>query len=258
MNNQNRISLNANFINQKLKDSYLLEPIFDSIMSTNTYIKENYAQLNHGSIIISKHQKSGRGRFNRTFESNDDVGIYCSFLLKDNLNKNILDYINLKIACALHHSIKQCFKIETQIKWPNDLIINQKKCAGILIESQINSVTNQYNCLIIGWGLNVYNQDFSESLRDSATTLEENSDNILDRNELIVHFFNNLSHFLYKVDIVEYYKQFMIPIGTWVQLSINRSKELVKIIDINSQGQLIVEKKDKTLLTLYNEEILMK
>lgn len=255
---QNRISFNANYINLNLKDSYILETIFDTITSTNTYLKENYTHLKHGTIVISKHQISGRGRYERTFESNDDVGIYCSFLLKDKLNINTLEHINLKIACALHNSIKHCFNIETQIKWPNDLILNQKKCAGILIESQINTVSNQYDCLIIGWGLNVYNQDFSETLKKSATTLEDNSDSILNRNELIVHFFNNLSSFLYKTDIIEYYKQFMIPIGTSVKLSINNSKELVKIVDINSHGQLIVETEDKFLLSLYNEEILLK
>jgi len=255
---QKRISLNTNYINLNLKDSYNLEPIFDSIMSTNTYLKENYTDLKSGTIIISKHQKSGRGRFERTFESNDDVGIYCSFLLKDSIDLNILENINLKIACALHNSIKQCFNIETQIKWPNDLLINQKKCAGILIESQINTVSNQYDCLIIGWGLNVYNQSFSEELIEIATTLEDNSDSILNRNELLIHFFNNLNSFLHMTDIIEYYRQFMIPIGTWVKLSINNSKELVKIVDINSHGQLIVETKDKSILCLFNEEILIK
>lgn len=257
MNKLNRISINANYINLNLIDSYYLEPVFDSIISTNTYLKENYTHLKNGTIIISKHQKSGRGRFERTFESNDDVGIYCSFLLKDNIDINTLEHINLKIACALHNSIKQCFNIETQIKWPNDLIINQKKCAGILIESLINTVSNKYDCLIIGWGLNVYNQDFSDELKEIATVLEDNSLSILNRNKLLIHFFNNLNNFLYKIDVIKYYKQFMIPIGTWVKLSINNSKELVQIVDINSQGQLIVETMDKSILCLFNEEILI-
>jgi len=252
----NKISLNANYINLNLINSYHLEPIFDSIMSTNTYLKENYSHFKNGTIIISKHQESGRGRFERTFESNEDAGIYCSFLLKDNIDI-ILEFINLKIACALHNSIKQCFNIETQIKWPNDLVINQKKCAGILIESQIDTVSNQYDCLVIGWGLNVYNQNFSEELKEIATALEGINDNILNRNKLLIHFFNNLNNFLYKTDIIEYYKRFMIPIGTWVKLSINNSKELVKIIDLDSNGQLIVETKDQSILCLFNEEILI-
>jgi BirA family transcriptional regulator, biotin operon repressor / biotin---[acetyl-CoA-carboxylase] ligase len=255
---QNRIPLNEDYINKKLSDPYKLEPIFDSISSTNTYVKENYHHLKHGTVIISKHQISGRGRFERSFESNDDVGIYCSFLLKDNLNKNILEHINLKVACALHSSIKHCFNIETQIKWPNDLILNHRKCAGILIETQMNVNSNQYDCLIIGWGLNVYNQDFSNSLKETATTLEENTDTILNRNDLIVHFFNNLNDFLTRIDIIDYYKEFMIPVGTWIKLSINNAKESVKIVNINSEGQLIVETENGSLIKLYNEEILLK
>jgi len=251
-----RTPINAELINSQLSNRYHVHPIFATIDSTNTYIKEHVETLTNGSIIISIHQSSGRGRYERLFESNDDCGIYCSFLLKDNLEL-IQTHLNLKIACALHFSIYECFGIVTEIKWPNDLIINQRKCAGILIETNYQMSINNINAIIVGWGLNVYNQPFMDSIKDLATTLESHTNIYLDRNKLILHFFKHLDTFLYKPNILDYYKLHMIPINNWVNITINHAKELVQIIDIDLHGQLIVKTKNNQLLTLFNEEIML-
>lgn len=247
--------LNAEYINEKILGSYKIKPIFETINSTNTYIKENIQSLEHGTVIIAKHQSSGRGRYDRSFESNSDGGIYCSFLLKDNLTHSCLKHINLKIACALRDSIMNVFNIETYIKWPNDLIINQKKCAGILIESQINIDTNKQEALIIGFGINVYKQKFSDALNNIATILEEYSTSELNRNDFLVHFFNHLDEFLFHNDIISYFKKYMLPVNSYVYVTINKTKEFVKIVDLNESGQLIVLDKNNSLITLFNEEI---
>lgn len=256
VNIKKRTPINAELINSQLSNGYLVHPLFETINSTNTYIKEHVETLNDGSIIISKHQSSGRGRYERLFESNDDCGIYCSFLLKNNLEL-IQTHLNLKIACALHFSIYECFGIVTEIKWPNDIIINKKKCAGILIETNYQSRFNNLNAIIVGWGLNVYNQPFMDSIKDIATTLESHTNIHLDRNMLILHFFKHLDDFLYRIDILDYYKLHMIPINNWVSITINNAKELVQIIDIDMLGQLIVKTKNNQLLTLFNEEIML-
>jgi len=257
VNNKNRPAINAESINAKLSNMYHVYPILETINSTNTYLKEHIETLKHGSIVIAKHQSSGRGRFDRLFESNDDCGIYCSFLLKEDLEL-IQSNLNLKIACALHYSIYTCFGINTQIKWPNDLIINQMKCAGILIETNYHMTLNRIDSIVIGWGLNVYNQTFNDSIKHIATALESNTDTELNRNELLINFFNHLDHFLYETDIIDYYKKHMLPINNWVYITINQVKELVQIIDINENGQLQVKTQNNIVLTLFNEEIIVK
>jgi len=254
VNIKNRPPLNAELINSKLTNGYIVYPVFETITSTNSYVKEHIDNLKHGSIILAKHQSLGRGRFDRTFESNTNSGIYCTFLLKDNLEE-VLNLINLKIACALHFSIKECFDIDTLIKWPNDLTIGQKKCAGILIETHYLMSSTSLNAIIIGWGLNVYNQVFNDSIKHLVTTLEDHSTNELDRNKLIIHFFNHIDDFLTKIDIINYFKYHMIPIGNWVKITINNVKETVQILDINSNGQLVVKLENNTVITLFNEEI---
>lgn len=249
-----RTPLNADLINSNLNFFYTVHPIFETIDSTNTYVKNHIDELNHGSIILAKHQSFGRGRFDRTFESNPDCGIYCTFLLKDNLDIESKQ-INLKIACALHFSIKECFGINTTIKWPNDLIIDLKKCAGILIETHYKMSSNELNAIIIGWGLNVYNQTFNDTLKHLATSLESHTNNELDRNKLVIHFFNHINDFLTKIDIIDYFKKHMIPIGNMVKITINSIKETVQIIDIDVNGQLVVKRENDTIITLFNEEI---
>lgn len=247
---ENNPDLNINELTSNNTSSYTFYPIFDTIDSTNTYIKNNYNSLKNKAIILAKYQTNGRGRYDRNFLSNDNKGIYCSFLLKEDINMNLL---NLKIACALQYSIRTIFKLDTQIKWPNDLMINNKKCAGILIETQYNQ--NNLEAIIVGFGLNIFKQDFNHELSEIATTLEDYKSQEYDRNQLLNTFFNTLDNFLSNIDTIEYYKNHMIPINTHVRLTINNKKETVKIIDINLDGQLIVETKNNTILTLFNEEI---
>ena len=253
MISKNKINYDIDYLIKNNKSQYQYTPIFDSINSTSTYIKENQNELNDKTIIIAKRQTNGRGRYERNFVSNDDKGIYCSFLIKENIDQELLKFINLKCACALHYAIKTTFNIDTQIKWPNDLIINQKKCAGILIETQ--TLDNKYSSIIIGFGLNIYKQEFDHSLKLIATTLEDYKDQNYNRNQLLIHFFNQLDQFLYHKDIIPYFKKHMIPLRSNVFMTLNNSKELVKILDLNDNGQLIIETKNNDVLTLFNEEI---
>lgn len=253
MISKNKISYDFEYLIKNNKSQYHYTPIFDSINSTSTYIKENQNELNNKTIIIAKHQTNGRGRYERNFVSNDDKGIYCSFLIKENIDQEILKFINLKCACALHYAIKTTFNLDTQIKWPNDLIIDQKKCAGILIETQ--TIENKYNSIIIGFGLNIYKQEFDHTLNLIAITLEDYKIQEYNRNQFLINFFNYLDQFLYHHDIISYFKKHMIPIGSYVYMTINNTKETVKILDLNDNGQLVIETKNNDVLSLFNEEI---
>lgn len=250
MINETNIELNLEILRSNNTSFYTFQPIFETIDSTNTYIKNNLNSLENKSVILAKYQTKGRGRYDRNFVSNNDKGIYCSFLLKENLHFSLL---NLKIACALHHSIKETFNINTYIKWPNDLMINNKKCAGILIETQFNQTNLE--AIIIGFGLNIFKQKFDTELERTAISLEEYKNQTYNRNKLLNTFFNKLDYFLSQNDTIGYFRNHMIPKETFVNLTINNAKEIVKIIDLNSEGQLIVETKNNEILTLFNEEI---
>lgn len=125
---------------------------FSDIGSTNTYLKENM-QLQHGTIVIAQTQNQGKGQKNRTWISNPG-GLYMSIKLDIKPNKYFQPFwVTGTIAIGLCHALKE-FNLEPTIKWPNDVLIDGKKVAGILTESILS---NEKITIIIGLGCNINN-----------------------------------------------------------------------------------------------------
>ena len=110
--------------------------IFDEINSTNLKAKE-LAQKNadEGTIVISKIQKKGRGRFDRTWES-PEGGLYFSIVLKPDCKPDKTTLLPLVGALSVCKTITSITDLNVKIKWPNDVLINGKKVSGILLESE--------------------------------------------------------------------------------------------------------------------------
>ena len=132
---------------------------FESVDSTNTYLKQNYNNLENFTFVSADNQTQGRGRNNRKWISSNDSLLF-SLLLKD---KKYFDYVNT-ISILSAYSIVQVLQDyginNLSIKWPNDVYVNDSKISGILLESI--SSTN-IECLIVGIGINVYQREFVES-----------------------------------------------------------------------------------------------
>lgn len=129
--------------------------IFDEIDSTNTAglrIARTIPDANY--VIVAKHQTQSRGRSYKTWQSYFG-NLHCSILLKHNIALNYLPQLSFVTAVAVHKAI---YSLSTQslnniqLKWPNDVLINQQKVGGILLES-ISIEKNHY--LVIGIGINV-------------------------------------------------------------------------------------------------------
>lgn len=235
------------YLNTSL-DTWHVHTILDDIPSTNTYLKEQAHFLSDRTIVLANQQSSGRGRYDRQFKSVRDKGIYCSFLLK-NVKTKQLTPLSFACALALALSIHELYQIKVQIKWPNDLLLNKKKLAGILIETMHQADAMD---VVIGFGLNVYHQDF-ENL--NATSLEEAYPGTLDRNQFLIHFFKHFDELLNQNDIFPLYRKWMVPCGETLITSIQGIKTQVTILDIQADGCLLVKKDDGTSLSLFNEEI---
>src|SRR5690554_1474829 len=95
---------------------------FNTIDSTNSYLKRNYQSFDHLTWVISDHQTNGKGRFsNQWFSSNDSL--LCSVLLKDDMDINIIKRTPLLAAKSLHKTLLK-YHNDVLIKWPNDLYLN--------------------------------------------------------------------------------------------------------------------------------------
>lgn len=138
-----------------------------------------------GTVILAEAQTQGKGRLGRTWQSPKGTGIWLSLIVRPNLPLTQVPQLTLLTAVALVRGISQVTGIEASIKWPNDVLIQGKKIAGILTELQTEGNKVQY--VIIGLGLNVNQQqsDFPQDLAEIATSLRAVKGEVLDRTKLI-------------------------------------------------------------------------
>ena len=240
-------NLNIQEIQKNLKYKHNIE-IFDSIDSTNKYLKSKINEKNYGTIVISNEQTNGYGKNDRQFISNKDTGIYMSILI----NPNCLIEESLKItiltSVAVLSAIKYVYNLDVKLKWVNDIILNDLKVGGILCESQINLNTNIIDNMIVGIGINVKNFEFPPSLKNIATSIENNTNIKISRNELISEIINFFD--LYFIDNKNYlnlYRENSYVLGKDIKVIQNDRQLFAKAIDIDDNGSLIVQEQEKII-----------
>lgn len=220
---------------------------YDSTGSTNSKAKE-LAELGqeHGTVVISEEQTTGRGRLGRSWVSPKYKGIWMSMILRPNIITENISQITLLGAAAVQKAIMK-MGINTKIKWPNDIVLNGRKVCGILTE--MSGEVDHINYLVMGIGINVNfeEEDFPEELKNIATSLTLESGKYIDRKLLISNVLNTFevlyNDFVKNGDIAETIdicRKNSILIGKEIQL-VNRGKvTTAKAIDISDQGELVI------------------
>ncbi len=130
--------------------------------STNTWIRDNREGIpaDHGLVVIADHQTGGRGRQQKKWVSAPGLNLTFSvrYLPRSLMPADLVSY-NMAVALAVHDTVSDLLPAEkVEVKWPNDIYLNGKKVAGILIESGLRD--NRIDQLVTGIGLNVNQTDF--------------------------------------------------------------------------------------------------
>lgn len=169
---------------------------FDQLDSSNQYLKTNYRQLPNYTIIKTKYQTLGHGQFNRPWESEYDKNLLFSLLIKKEL-PFLTEDVNSIVVCAMLNTLDE-LNIQANYEFPNDILVANKKIAGVLIETKYNNQLLEY--MIIGIGLNV-NQDNFKSTNITSVKQLTKQDASIDHlfNILLNHLSNNirLANFMY-------------------------------------------------------------
>ena len=158
---------------------------FDTIDSTNTFGKIHFSELEDKTAICADEQTCGRGRFERVWVSKKCENIYLSIILKP---QNTLHIANLtQYLCVVAAKELETYKVTPQIKWPNDVLVNNKKICGILCESVLKN--NKIQGVVLGIGINL-NTDYEtiKNIDRPATSLNFEIGAAVNKNE----FLNNL------------------------------------------------------------------
>lgn len=231
--------LTTEFIGRKL--IYL-----EKTASTNDYIKEFINdRKNNGLTVIAEDQTNGRGRMGRHWASQKGKAITMSVLLMPGIDAGLASYFTSISAVSLNQAIINTINVESKIKWPNDIVLNNKKISGILVESGI--LHGKANFLIIGMGVNVNQEYFDEEIAETASSLKICTGCEIDRKILVSNILNamesNYNIFINKGmgPFLDYLKKNSAVLNKDIIISLSKEKLYGRAIDIDKEGHLIVK-----------------
>jgi BirA family biotin operon repressor/biotin-[acetyl-CoA-carboxylase] ligase len=145
----------------------------------------------HGSLFVSDEQTAGRGRRGNNWLAAPGESLLFSVLLRPRLELAQTSALTLAIGLALRDAVAPLLTSTAQLKWPNDLYVNDKKLAGVLVESQLQG--ERLQALVVGVGLNVATRDFPAELAARATSLALLGASDLEREPLLHALLNAIA-----------------------------------------------------------------
>lgn len=146
---------------------------FESLPSTNSTAAAWAAEgAPDGSLVVAEQQTSGRGRLGRTWMADAGKNLTFSLVLRPSLPSHKLTLVTLTASISVTRVIKEIVApFEPSIKWPNDILIEGRKCCGMLLESTLEKRDAHSRTVILGIGLNVNQDQFSPEINTPATSL---------------------------------------------------------------------------------------
>lgn len=247
------------FLNKE-KESLQIE-VREETGSTNQDAKLAAANgAPHGSVFIANKQTAGRGRRGRNFVSMQGSGIYMSIILKPSLTASDAIYITTAASVAVYRAIKNVTKMETQIKWVNDLYYKGKKVCGILTEAVTNCETGLIESIILGIGINfnIQAEQIPSDLKDIAGALYYGDTGGVNRNQLIAEILSQVLQVCMDSDNREFlkdYRENSMVLGKEINiLGLSEPKKAIAI-GIDDNGGLIVEYENKMIETIHTGEV---
>jgi len=223
-----------------------------TVNSTNNWAKQENIT---NTVFVAEKQTEGYGRLNRIWESPANKNLYFSIKIKISDFIQAIHY-NFIASIAVAETINNFYNIKPTIKWPNDLLINNKKFAGVL--SEINNTTKLN--LIIGIGINCFFDIETEELKKTATSLHYHIKNLNKEFLLkkILETFNKLNKEYKQLGfkyILKEWNNYANIENRMLYTTISYKKEMVKVINLNNDGSLMVERKDGSIIKLIAGDI---
>lgn len=171
--------------------------VFDTIDSTSDYlIGIARTSPERGLVVVADEQTRGRGRFGRRWFSPRGSGVWMSLMIGDIRLSGDSPALSLAVASCIYDAIKSLYNIDLTIKWPNDLIYENRKLAGILLESVIGRDLEKYVICGIGINTDLSDVDIPIELGANIISLAEITDAFVERDILISEILNNLEFIL--------------------------------------------------------------
>lgn len=220
----------------------------DVLSSTNDFIKEQYESLENYTIVTANYQTNGKGRLSRTWEAIKSNNILMSVLVKEFKNRKDINKLSLVASMSVHKFLSKYLK-NLYIKWPNDILVDNKKICGILLEGKIN---NNVQMVVIGIGININQINFSEEIAALTTSLRKELDQEFNIDILIKELsdllINDIDDFLNGNNaFIDYIKSCLFGINQKIEYTRNNNLYEGIILDIDDEGRLIINENNQIL-----------
>ena len=230
--------------------------------STNTRAKELAAQgAPEGTMVIAEKQTKGRGRRGRNWFSPPGGGIYFSLILRPAISPGETPRITLMTAVVLAETLISLIKLKLKIKWPNDILVNGKKLAGILTE--ISTEMDAVNYIIVGLGMNVNTrfEIFPQEIKENATSILIEKGKQFPRVRLIQNYLKLYEQYydMFKKNnfepIMKRWRELADIIGKQIRVDVIGKTHIGKVIDVDNDGVLILKDDHGGLQRIFSGDV---
>ena len=141
-----------------------------------------------GTVVGAEEQTAGQGRYGRLWHSEPGAGLYLSIILRNAFSPDALPVVTLALGLAVSEAIQKACDVPCDLRWPNDVLIESKKCAGILTQLEGQAI-------VAGIGINVNHSAFPDQLSAIATSLRIASGRMQSREKLLVELVGSVTNY---------------------------------------------------------------
>ena len=218
----------------------------DETTSTNSELISNKQKYKKsGTVFLAEKQLKGKGRKDRTWQSAKGMNLTFSILLnKDVASELNINQINLASSLTIALSIENLFQLKTDLKWPNDVLVNGKKVAGILIETLIKG--SKVERVVIGFGINLNQIVFQGEFNYPPTSLKIETSTNIDRELMLAEILNIFEEQLIKLQsdpqsILDEWREKCKMIGDKITITDGDKTKSGIFYDVDDNGYLLLK-----------------
>ena len=234
--------------------------VFSELDSTNIMAKElASAGAPHGTVVAADMQTAGRGRLGRNFVSPAGSGLYMSIIVRPGFDLEISSMMTAAAAVAVAEAVEKLSSHDVMIKWVNDPYMNGKKICGILTEASLGMEMRSLDFAVIGIGINVRSMKniIDTELAKIATSIEDETGLIIDRNQLCAEVLAKLEYYLDTLPertFLHEYRRREFLTGHEITANIGNSNVSGKALGIDDNANLIFQDSSGNILHLSSGE----
>lgn len=236
--------------------------VLDTVGSTNDYLKsEGSKGCANGTVVVTREQTKGKGRLGRSWQTNKDDCVMFSFLLRPKIAPCEVAGITPLAGLAVCKAIRNYTGLDCKIKWPNDIIVSNKKLVGILTEMSAEFDGVEY--VVTGIGINADHKSFPDEIAHKATSIFIETGAHIDKNEFLACVINQLEEEFIANDMkltkkaLDEYTNLCATIGRTVSFERQGVSVSGTATGIDAQGELTVRLSDGTDCIVNSGEVIV-